>query len=101
MPYLEEWLPKIQNHNRLKSSVGLLIDEIEEMRPLKERIFDGFDKEMIPVPPREPFATIAHNDCWVNNIMVKLESGLKKVNLDIYPPPPTREPFATVSHNDC
>ena len=76
LPYLEEWLPKIQNHNRLKSSVGLLIDEIEEMRPLKERIFDGFDKEMIPVPPREPFATITHNDCWVNNIMVKLESGV-------------------------
>lgn len=33
--------------------------------------------------PREPFATICHNDFWVNNVMLKFENGVVPVGTKI------------------
>jgi hypothetical protein len=74
-PYMASWNPPEETHQKRKVLIDKLIDEIEELKPLRERILKGFDNSRLPQEPREPFALITHNDCWVNNFLVKLEKG--------------------------
>jgi hypothetical protein len=68
------WNQTEENRRAVRTNVEKLIDNIEELKPLKERILKGFDHILSPQEEvREPFAVIVHNDCWVNNFMVKLE----------------------------
>ncbi|XP_966903.1 uncharacterized protein LOC655281 [Tribolium castaneum] len=74
-PFLSPWLPKREMHDKYRAAIAKMAAEIPEIAHLTQRILDGFDRELIPEVPREPFATIAHNDCWASNSLVKFESG--------------------------
>ncbi|KAJ3658376.1 hypothetical protein Zmor_010116 [Zophobas morio] len=50
-----------------------VIDKIDELKLLRERIQKVFDNPLPHSEAREPFATFIHQDCWVNNIMIKVE----------------------------
>jgi hypothetical protein len=83
-PFLMLWTPKEQQRSEMSKQVGRLIDDIEELKPVKERILNAFDCNFTPRETRETFATITHNDCWVNNFLLKLENGkpVKSVMVD-------------------
>jgi thiamine kinase-like enzyme len=83
-PFLMLWTPKEQQRSILNKQVSRLIDDIEELKPLKEKILIAFDDSFTPRETRETFATITHNDCWVNNFLLKLENGksVKSVMVD-------------------
>ncbi|KAJ3658378.1 hypothetical protein Zmor_010118 [Zophobas morio] len=51
------------------------IDKIDELKLFKKRIQKAFDNSLQQSEAREPFATVVHQDCWVNNIMIKVEKG--------------------------
>jgi hypothetical protein len=74
-PYMMLWAPKEQQHNVMTKQLSDLVDDIEELKPFKERILNAFGQQMKPRETRETFATITHNDCWVNNFLFKLENG--------------------------
>lgn len=53
-----------------------LIESIDNCKPYFERVKAVFGRRKLSKPEvREPFATISHNDLWVNNTMVKIEDG--------------------------
>jgi hypothetical protein len=66
---IQRWLKQVSD----------LIDEIEELKPLKERILKAHEHTSSEI--RESFATISHNDCWVNNYMLRLENGKPVKNI--------------------
>lgn len=74
-PYLAPWRMDMEFHNNTKKQLEKIIDSLPELKLLKERILQGYDKKLIPSKYREPFATIVHNDFWVNNNMVKYEDN--------------------------
>jgi thiamine kinase-like enzyme len=80
-PFLMLWTPKERQRSELNKHVSRLIDDIEELKPLKERILNAFDESFAPRETRETFATITHNDCWVNNFLLKLENGKPVKNI--------------------
>jgi thiamine kinase-like enzyme len=84
MPYLRLWVPKQRGRIYLRKKLSQLIDDIEELKPVKERILKVFDESFTPRETRETFATIVHNDCWMNNFLFKLENGkpVKSVMVD-------------------
>lgn len=57
-----------------------VLEDIEECKPyiesVKKQLDDCFVRaDLYSKPNTEPFATIAHNDLWVNNIMHKYKEG--------------------------
>ncbi|KAJ3658371.1 hypothetical protein Zmor_010112 [Zophobas morio] len=50
-------------------------DKIDELKLFKKRIQKAFDNSLAHSEVRETFATFVHQDCWVNNIMIKVEKG--------------------------
>ncbi|KAJ3658377.1 hypothetical protein Zmor_010117 [Zophobas morio] len=52
-----------------------VIDKIDELKIFKKRIQEALDNSLPQKEVREPFATFVHQDCWVNNTMVKVEKG--------------------------
>ncbi|XP_044260258.1 uncharacterized protein LOC123008492 [Tribolium madens] len=72
-PYLSPWLPKKEMHDKYRAAIVEMVAQIPEISHLEKRILEGFDRELLPEIPREPFATIAHNDCWVSNSLVKFD----------------------------
>ncbi|KAJ3657526.1 hypothetical protein Zmor_009322 [Zophobas morio] len=72
-PFLNDWTPNI--HSNMKELISRFIDQFEQLKTLKTRLVEGFDKIKEYFPAREPFGTITHNDCWVNNNMVQLQGG--------------------------
>ncbi|KAF2878837.1 hypothetical protein ILUMI_27326 [Ignelater luminosus] len=42
---------------------------------VKKSLLESWENMKNPPEPREPFATITHNDFWVNNAMIKLEGN--------------------------
>ncbi|XP_022907454.2 uncharacterized protein [Onthophagus taurus] len=49
----------------------------ERCLPYIEKVLTHLEKvgELMTSDPREPFATLVHNDFWTNNMMVKFENG--------------------------
>ena len=80
--YLANFGMDLELHSDMKNGIICIIDQIDELKPLKETILKGFDNQMIPYEAREPFATFVHNDCWTNNAMIKYE-GTKAVRSKI------------------
>jgi hypothetical protein len=81
---LTPWNPPEDANQNTKAQIDKLIDDIEELKPLRQRILKGFDNSIRSQEAREPFAVITHNDCWVNNFLVKLENGkpVKSIMVD-------------------
>ena len=74
--YLSTWKIPDRMAQQMREDQIRLAEEIEELRPLKERILAAFDSATNePSKKCEPFATIAHNDCWSNNNMFKKEGN--------------------------
>ncbi|XP_028140019.1 uncharacterized protein LOC114334183 [Diabrotica virgifera virgifera] len=75
-----------KEHNTNNGFLKALIAENEECRQYVSRIH-GWG-EIAKSPPREPFATVVHEDLWTNNTMQKFENGQpignKLVDLQIY-----------------
>lgn len=74
-PFLDVWIPRGNNFIRINNAVAALVDEIQSLKPLKERILGAFSRYVNDFETREPFATVTHNDCWTNNAMVKFEGS--------------------------
>ncbi|XP_063927629.1 uncharacterized protein LOC135140848 [Zophobas morio] len=72
-PFLNDWTPNM--HSTMKELISHLIDQLEQIHPFKTRLLDSFEKIKQYFPAREPFATIAHNDCWVGNNLVKFQGS--------------------------
>ncbi|KAJ3658386.1 hypothetical protein Zmor_010126 [Zophobas morio] len=75
---------KLQEPKIFKQLVQPLMESLSVSKEVLDDWEDKYLKIIHSIPRLEPYL-----------------DRLKKVNLDIYPPPPAREPFATVSHNDC
>ncbi|XP_063900499.1 uncharacterized protein LOC135120083 [Zophobas morio] len=74
-PYLTPLTLPEEAHDDWKDKYLKIIHSIPRLEPYLERLKKvNFDMKG-PPPPREPFASISHNDCWVNNAMVKFENG--------------------------
>ncbi|KAJ3658375.1 hypothetical protein Zmor_010115 [Zophobas morio] len=71
--YLAPFRP--QGHSTFYQRFFSVIDKIDELKHLKKRIHKAFDNVSLDSAVREPFATFVHQDCWVNNIMIKVEKG--------------------------
>ncbi|RZC41044.1 EcKinase, APH, and/or DUF1679 domain containing protein [Asbolus verrucosus] len=74
-PYLSPWSVKEKMYENIKKYLYPITDNLQELKPFLERLHKSLEKLVLVQPPREPFATIIHNDCWVNNTMIKLEDG--------------------------
>jgi hypothetical protein len=75
-PYMASLSEPEEGRQTMRAQIEKLIDDVEELKPLKERILKKFNNTFTPQEEvREPFAIIVHNDCWVNNFLVKLEKG--------------------------
>jgi hypothetical protein len=73
-PYMASLSEPEEGRQTMRAQIEKLIDDVEELKPLKERILKKFNNTFTPQEEvREPFAIIVHNDCWVNNFLVKLE----------------------------
>lgn len=73
LPYLSPWRVSVDFHYKTKAKLEKKIGTIPELESLKARILVAFDQKLKPSVCREPFATVIHNDCWVNNTMVKFD----------------------------
>ena len=74
-PFLAPWKPIPSHYAKLKKDLHRLIDHVEELQPFREKIDKEFDQQMVVKEPREPFATVCHNDCWITNNLVKFDGG--------------------------
>lgn len=61
---------KMKDQDRHIATVEKQLEKILEHRHLTDRIIKGL-KVVPDSNPRPPFATVTHNDVWVNNFMVK------------------------------
>ncbi|RZC39234.1 EcKinase, DUF1679, and/or APH domain containing protein [Asbolus verrucosus] len=64
---------KTDDVQQINAKLLKIFERIDGCKLFLERIKNALRKWM-KTPPCEPFATIAHNDVWVNNIMIKLEN---------------------------
>ncbi|RZB40960.1 EcKinase, DUF1679, and/or APH domain containing protein [Asbolus verrucosus] len=59
----------------LKEKYDKIINNVDDLKPYLERLKKVSLDVYPPGPPREPFATVSHNDCWVNNTMIQIKDG--------------------------
>lgn len=60
----------------------------EELVPLIPRVINTLNLKLTKPKINEPYATLIHNDFWVNNVMIKLDnnkpSAIKMVDFAVY-----------------
>ncbi|KAJ3658372.1 hypothetical protein Zmor_010113 [Zophobas morio] len=61
--------------NEFQQRFFAITDKIDELRIFRKRIQKVFNNILPNSEAREPFATLVHQDCWVNNTMIKVERG--------------------------
>ncbi|XP_018569887.1 uncharacterized protein LOC108909900 [Anoplophora glabripennis] len=82
-PYLARFrpfdMPDEKEHNSMFIQI---LQESDKCRPWLSKVEHIFEniKTILEAPPKEPFATIAHGDTWINNTMVKFENGVPVSN---------------------
>ncbi|RZC39235.1 EcKinase domain containing protein [Asbolus verrucosus] len=57
---------------QMKAKIRKLIESVDGCKPFVSRVMKAIDQPP-NLQPREPFATISHNDVWVNNTMIQLD----------------------------
>jgi hypothetical protein len=68
----------------IERNLHRVVDSVEELRPFLDRIRKiPFSTMYPPNTPREPFATISHNDCWVNNVLVQRDIDGRPVKVKL------------------
>lgn len=84
LPHLKEFKAFESVSEEVKSGMknGLLFiaKQNPETAQLEQNLSEGWERAsqywMNPKIPREPFATICHNDFWVNNVMIKFQDEI-------------------------
>lgn len=73
-PYLKTFSIDVAGHQTMSNQMRQRLESLEETKPYVERAMVAYDKIIDQKPPREPWGTIAHDDFWVNNTMIKFEN---------------------------
>lgn len=67
--------PTVERFKHPSKTIIEILEDDEECKPLIPKIIVAAEYRMERIKYREPFASLAHADLWVNNFMVKFENG--------------------------